>query len=56
MAKIRKTASIENGLMEVVQILSEEEIQAAIGKGSSYVRNVVILNNNKKLIITIHSN
>ena len=38
MAKIRKTASIENGLMEVVQNLSEEEIQAAIGKGSSYVR------------------
>jgi hypothetical protein len=38
MAKIRKTASIENGLMEVVQILSEEEIQAAIGKGTSYVR------------------
>ena len=38
MAKIRKTASIENGLMEVVQILSEEEIQAAIGKGASYVR------------------
>ena len=38
MAKIRKTASIENGLMEVVQILSEDEIQAAIGKGSSYVR------------------
>ena len=38
MAKIRKKASIENGLMEVVQILSEEEIQAAIGKGSSYVR------------------
>ena len=38
MAKIRKTASIENGLMEVVQILSEEEIQSAIGKGASYVR------------------
>ena len=38
MAKIRKTASIENGLMEVVQLLSEDEIQAAIGKGSSYVR------------------
>ena len=38
MAKIRKTASIENGLMEVIKILSEEEIQAAIGKGSSYVR------------------
>ena len=38
MAKIRKTASIENGLMEVIKILSEEEIQAAIGKGASYVR------------------
>ena len=38
MVKIRKTASIENGLMEVVQILSEDEIQAAIGKGASYVR------------------
>jgi len=38
MAKIRKTASIENGLMEVVQILNDDEIQVAIGKGSSYVR------------------
>lgn len=38
MAKIRKTASIENGLMEVVKILNEEEIQSAIGKGASYVR------------------
>jgi len=38
MAKIRKSASIENGLMEVIKILTEEEIQAAIGKGSSYVR------------------
>ena len=38
MAKIRKTASIENGLMEVLKILNEEEIQAAIGKGSSYIR------------------
>ena len=38
MAKIRKTASIENGLMEVTKILSEEEIQDAIGKGSSYIR------------------
>ena len=38
MAKIRKTASIENGLMEVVKILTEEEIQAAIGKGASYIR------------------
>ena len=38
MSKIRKIASIENGLMEVIQILNEEEIHAAIGKGSSYVR------------------
>ena len=38
MAKIRKTASIENGLMEVLKILNEEEIKAAIGKGGSYIR------------------
>ena len=38
MAKIRKTASIENGLMEVLKILNEVEIQAAIGKGASYIR------------------
>ncbi len=38
MAKIRKTASIENGIMQVLKILDEEEIQNAIGKGSSYLR------------------
>ena len=38
MAKVRKTASIENGLMEVLRILSEDEIQSAIKKGSSYLR------------------
>ena len=38
MAKIRKMASIENGLMEVITVLSEDEIQEAIGKGSSYIR------------------
>ncbi len=38
MAKIRKSASIESGLMEVTKILTEEEIQEAIGKGSSYIR------------------
>ena len=38
MAKIRKTASIENGIMQVLRILSEEEIQEAIGKSSSYLR------------------
>ena len=38
MAKIRKIASIESGLMEVIKILSEEEILEAIGKGSSYIR------------------
>ena len=38
MAKIRKTASIENGIMQVLKILTEEEIQNAIGKGGSYLR------------------
>ena len=38
MAKIRKTASIENGLMEVLKILNDEEVLAAIGKGTSYIR------------------
>jgi len=38
MAKIRKQASIENGIMEVLKILTEEEIQEAIGKGASYLR------------------
>ena len=34
MVKIRKTASIENGIMQVLKILDEDEIQAAIGKSS----------------------
>ena len=38
MAKIRNAASIESGLMELTKIFSEEEIQEAIGKGSSYIR------------------
>ena len=38
MVKIRKIASIERGLEEVVQSLTEEEIKQAINKGSSYVR------------------
>ena len=38
MAKIRKTASIESGIMQVLKILNEDEIQLAIGKGSSYLR------------------
>ncbi len=38
MAKIRKIASIENGIMQVLKILSEEEINLAIKKGSSYLR------------------
>ena len=38
MVKIRKLASIENGIMEVLKILSEEEIQEVIGKGSSNLR------------------
>ena len=38
MATIRKTASIENGIMRVLNILNDEEILAAIGKTSSYLR------------------
>tara|TARA_B100000965_G_scaffold152394_1_gene126676 strand:+ start:831 stop:1301 length:471 start_codon:yes stop_codon:yes gene_type:complete len=38
MAKIRKNASIESGLMEVLKILSDDEIYKAIGKTSSYIR------------------
>ena len=38
MPKIRKIASIERGLEEVVQSLTEEEIKQAINKGASYVR------------------
>ena len=38
MAKIRKSASIESGLMEVLKILSDEEVNKAIGKTSSYIR------------------
>jgi len=38
MAKIRKIASIENGINEVVKILSEDEIENAIGKSVSYLR------------------
>ena len=35
MAKIRKISSIENGIAEVIKILSEDEIEEAIGKGIS---------------------
>ena len=35
MATIRKTASIENGIMQVLKILNEDEIKAAIGKSAS---------------------
>ena len=38
MAKIRKSASIESGLMEVLKILTDEDINKAIGKTSSYLR------------------
>ena len=38
MAKIRKNASIESGLMEVLKVLSDEEINTATGKTSSYIR------------------
>ena len=38
MVKIRNIDSIENGLLEVIKILTEEEIEEAIGKGVSYLR------------------
>ena len=38
MVKIRKTASVENGIMQVLNILSDDEILEAIGKTSSYLR------------------
>tara|TARA_A100001011_G_scaffold367651_1_gene421240 strand:+ start:1637 stop:2101 length:465 start_codon:yes stop_codon:yes gene_type:complete len=38
MAKIRKTASIENGIMQVLKILNDDEIQETIAKSSSYLR------------------
>tara|TARA_A100001011_G_scaffold171822_1_gene180708 strand:- start:294 stop:758 length:465 start_codon:yes stop_codon:yes gene_type:complete len=38
MAKIRKVGSIEDGIMQILKILSEEEILSAIGKTSSYLR------------------
>lgn len=38
MAKIRKVGSIEDGIMQILKILSEEEIFTAIGKTPSYLR------------------
>ena len=38
MAKIRKIGSIEDGIMQILKILSEEEILTTIGKTSSYLR------------------
>ena len=38
MVKIRKLASIEKGLEEIIKVLSEDEIKKAINKGASYVR------------------
>ena len=35
MVKIRKPGSIENGITEVLKILNDQEIEEAIGKGSS---------------------
>ena len=36
MVKIRKAASLENGLADVIKILSEDEIEATIGKSVSF--------------------
>ena len=44
MVKIRKIASIEKGIEEVLKILNEDEIQSAIGKGASIFENVRQIN------------
>ena len=38
MAKIRKVGSVEDGIMQILKNLSEQEIFATIGKSSSYLR------------------
>ena len=38
MVKIRKAASLENGSADVIKILSEDEIEATIGKSVSFLR------------------
>jgi len=38
MVKIRKLASLEKGLEEIIKVLSEDEIKKAIKKGSSVLR------------------
>ena len=49
MVKIRKIASIEKGIEEVLKILNEDEIQDAIGKGASYLRKCGDPDLNQKL-------
>ena len=38
MPKLRKIASIERGIEEILQALTEQEIKETIGKGASYLR------------------
>ena len=49
MVKIRKIASIEKGIEEVLKILNEDEIQAAIGNGAAYLRKCGDPDLNQKL-------
>ena len=49
MVKIRKIASIEKGIEEVLKILNEDEIHDAIGKGASYLRKCGDPDLNQKL-------
>ena len=49
MVKIRKIASIEKGIEEVIKILNEDEIHDAIGKGASYLRKCGDPDLNQKL-------
>ena len=38
MVKLRKIASIERGIEEILQVLTEQEIKETIQKGASYLR------------------
>ena len=43
MVKLRKIASIERGIEEILQALTEQEIKETIGKGASYLRKNVVI-------------
>ena len=59
MAKIRKTASIENGIMQVLSILNEDEIQNAtadFGISPAFVLAVIIVESGGRVEAVSHAN